>query len=88
MKIKLAKISTSAPTKLYKEKIKLKTIELCAKIGALQNLLYAASKHSVLIVIQGMDASGKDGLVKRICADINPSGVSNLKMKFPNPVIK
>ena len=83
VKIKLAKISTSAPKKLDKEKTKLKTIDLCVKIGALQNLLYAASKHSVLIVIQGMDASGKDGLVKRICADINPSGVRVHPFKKP-----
>jgi PPK2 family polyphosphate:nucleotide phosphotransferase len=83
MKLNLAAISTRAPTKLDKAKTKLRTAALCAQIGELQNLLYAEAKHAVLIVIQGMDASGKDGLVKRICQDINPSGVRVHPFKKP-----
>ena len=41
-----------------------------------QSLLYADHKHSVLIVLQAMDAGGKDGTIKHVFSGVNPQGVS------------
>jgi len=52
----------------------------------LQNLLYAESKHALLVVIQGMDASGKDGAVKNVFEAINPQGCRVMSFKEPTPL--
>jgi PPK2 family polyphosphate:nucleotide phosphotransferase len=46
------------------------------KLDPLQELLYAEHKHKVLIVLQGMDSSGKDGTIRRVFEGVNPQGVS------------
>jgi len=46
--------------------------------------LYAYSKHSVLIILQAMDAAGKDGAVKHIMSGFNPLGVKVYSFKAPN----
>ena len=81
--IHLHKISTKAPKGLNKEKIKAKTADLLNKLDDLQNLLYAESKHAVLVVVQGMDASGKDGLVRDVFGKLNPQGVLVNSFKTP-----
>ncbi|HPI54909.1 MAG TPA: polyphosphate kinase [Chitinophagaceae bacterium] len=82
-KIILADIDTRAPKSFEKEATKKKTISLLEKIGELQNLLYAEAKHSVLIIIQGMDGSGKDGLIKDVFTAMNPQGVQVKSWKTP-----
>lgn len=81
--IKLAKISTRAPKNLKKDKIKATTEKLLAELNELQNVLYAQSKYSVLVVIQGMDASGKDGLIRNVFGKMNPQGVKVQSYKAP-----
>jgi PPK2 family polyphosphate:nucleotide phosphotransferase len=81
--IQLSKISTRAPKGMNKEKIKTKTARLLEELDILQNLLYAESKHSVLMVVQGMDASGKDGLVRNVFGKLNPQGVLVKSYKAP-----
>ena len=49
----------------------------------MQNLLYAESKHSVLVILQGPDASGKDGVVRNVFGSLNPQGVSVKSFKVP-----
>jgi PPK2 family polyphosphate:nucleotide phosphotransferase len=83
-KIKLATISTRAPKKLDKEKTKLEIIRLKEQIAALQNLLYAEGKNSLLIILQGMDASGKDGVVKNVFSAVNPLGCRVIPFKQPS----
>ena len=51
-----------------------------------QALLYAEREHSVLIVLQGMDAGGKDGTIKHVFSSVNPQGVSVASFKQPTPV--
>jgi PPK2 family polyphosphate:nucleotide phosphotransferase len=53
------------------------------KLNELQNLLYAESKHSVLVVLQGMDASGKDGVIRKVFGALNPQGVRVQSFKAP-----
>jgi PPK2 family polyphosphate:nucleotide phosphotransferase len=49
--------------------------DIIRKLDPLQELLYAEHKHSVLIVLQGMDSSGKDGTIRRVFEGVNPEGV-------------
>jgi PPK2 family polyphosphate:nucleotide phosphotransferase len=81
--IKLDNIGTRAPKNLNKEKIKLKTERMLKELDELQNLLYAESKHAVLVVIQGMDASGKDGVIRNVFGNLNPQGVTVQSFKVP-----
>jgi PPK2 family polyphosphate:nucleotide phosphotransferase len=81
--IKLTEISTRAPKEFDKEKTKEKTIKLFEELNELQNLLYAESKHAVLIIIQGMDASGKDGAIRKVFSHLNPQGVKVQSFKTP-----
>jgi PPK2 family polyphosphate:nucleotide phosphotransferase len=81
--IKLSSISTKAPARLNKEKIKEKTAAILTALDELQNLLYAENKHAVLVIIQGMDASGKDGLIRSVFGNLNPQGVTVQSFKIP-----
>lgn len=82
--VRLNKISTKAPKQFNKEKTKAKTSLILQELTELQNLLYAESKHSLLIVIQGMDASGKDGLIRDVFGVMNPQGVQVESFKAPS----
>lgn len=82
---KLSTISTRAPKDLDKKEIKEKTEKILTELDELQNLLFAEAKHSVLIVIQGMDGSGKDGVVRNVFGHLNPQGVTVKSYKVPTP---
>lgn len=82
-KIKLKDISTRAPKDWNKEETKEKTSGILSELNELQNLLYAESKHSVLVVIQGMDGSGKDGVIRNVFGSLNPQGVMVKSFKAP-----
>jgi PPK2 family polyphosphate:nucleotide phosphotransferase len=82
-KIKLSEISTRAPKELDKTQTKEKTKKLLEELNELQNLLYAERKHSILVVIQGMDASGKDGVIRNVFGELNPQGVTVKSFKVP-----
>lgn len=51
-----------------------------------QALLYAAHKHSVLVVLQALDAGGKDGTIKHVFRALNPQGTNVVSFKQPTPV--
>lgn len=81
--IKLNQIDTKAPKELDKLETKQKTAAILEELDELQNLLYAEGKHSVLIVIQGLDASGKDGVIRNVLGNMNPQGVTVTSFKAP-----
>lgn len=81
--VKLKEISTRAPKEMDKEATKEKTAKLVAELDDLQNLLFAEGKHSVLVIIQGMDASGKDGVIRNVLGNMNPQGVTVRSYKAP-----
>ena len=84
-KIKLSDISTRAPRELDKMETKEKMVVLLNELDVLQNLLFAEGKHSVLVVIQGMDGSGKDGVIRNVLGNMNPQGVTVKSYKAPTP---
>src|SRR5438309_4389647 len=79
----LSKISTRAPKEFDKDATKEKLVSILEQLDELQNLLYANKKWSVLVIIQGMDASGKDGAVKNVFGTLNPLGVVAKSFKAP-----
>lgn len=58
--------------------------ENIVKMGALQDKLYAQSTYSVLIIIQAMDAAGKDGTIKHVMSGLNPQGCQVACFKVPS----
>ncbi len=79
----LKDISTKAPGDLDKKETKEKTAELLLELNELQNVLYASGTHSVLVILQGMDASGKDGVIRKVMGQLNPQGVQVRSFKAP-----
>lgn len=69
---------------LEKESTRAKTIQLCQRIGDLQELLYANANHSLLLILQGMDTSGKDGTARRVLEFVTPAGVETANFKSPS----
>ncbi len=55
------------------------------QLNSLQELLYATGDHAVLVVLQGMDTSGKDGVIKRVVSAFNPQGFEVSGFKVPTP---
>lgn len=53
------------------------------RLVELHDLLYAEHKHSLLIVLQGMDAGGKDGTIKHVMSGVNPTGCTVTSFKVP-----
>jgi PPK2 family polyphosphate:nucleotide phosphotransferase len=66
-----------------KKEIKEKTEKILKKIGELQYQMYAQNKFSLLIVFQGTDAAGKDGLTKGLLKHCNPIGLKVHSFKKP-----
>lgn len=84
-KLDLNKIPTdSKHDKVDKEKILAKTASNQEKIAALQDKLYADGREGLIIVLQAMDAAGKDSTIKHVMSGINPQGVEVTSFKSPS----
>lgn len=81
--INLSEVSTHAPKSKDKGDIKEETKDLINRIGDLQNMLYAERKHSLLVVLQGMDSSGKDSTTRTLFSKCSPAGVQVSAFKKP-----
>lgn len=81
--IRLKDLSTKSPETADKQKFKDRTKDLLKELDELQNVLYAQSKYAVLVILQGMDASGKDGAIKNVFGSLNPQGVLVKSFKVP-----
>jgi PPK2 family polyphosphate:nucleotide phosphotransferase len=55
------------------------------RLRELQHLLYADKRYSLLIVLQGLDASGKDGTIRHVMSGVNPQGCDVMSFKAPTP---
>jgi len=63
-----------------------KALELQKELEELQELLFGEGRRKVLIVLQGMDTSGKDGVIRHVFEGVNPQGVKVASFKGPTPV--
>src|SRR5580658_3384691 len=55
-----------------------------AELDRLQQRLYAAESHAVLLIFQAMDAAGKDGVIRHVMSGINPQGCQVFSFKHPS----
>jgi len=82
-KIVLSQIKTMPPPSLTKNKIKKKTEQISKEIAELIKIMSANKKRSLLVVLQGMDSSGKDGVSKSVFSATPPTMVSAYGFKKP-----
>ncbi len=64
----------------YRAKLELSTQDL----SKLQQRLYAADRHALLVILQAMDAAGKDGLIRHVMSGLNPQGCQVYSFKHPS----
>jgi len=57
--------------------------KLIVQLDALQELLYADGRHKLLVILQGVDACGKDGTIRAVFEGVNPQGVNVASFKKP-----
>ncbi|MFN7892709.1 MAG: PPK2 family polyphosphate kinase [Pirellula sp.] len=83
--VDLAKISTKAGTEFSKKQEGIDSLlEDNTALSEGQSKLFAAGQRSVLIILQGMDASGKDGTIRHVMHGVNPQGCRVFSFKAPN----
>mgnify|MGYP001081936313 CR=1 FL=1 len=68
---------------LTKKQARAQLRELMGPLNELQELLYASEKYALLIVLQGMDTAGKDGVIKHVIRAFNPQGCQVTSFKVP-----
>ena len=71
-------LSPKEAKKVLKKRIK--------RLSYLQELLFANGHSALLVALQGMDTSGKDGTIKHVTSGINPQGITITSFKQPGPV--
>jgi len=82
--IRLKDFSPDFHEGLDKDATREKTTKLCQRLGELQDLVYANARQAVLILLQGMDTSGKDGAARRVLEFVEPAGVETTNFKAPS----
>ena len=84
-KIKIKDVPTSSkPYDVEKERIIDETEKMKPQIEDLQEKLYAEAKEGLIIIIQAIDAAGKDSTIKHVMSGVNPQGVSVTAFKQPS----
>jgi PPK2 family polyphosphate:nucleotide phosphotransferase len=82
-KVRLGDLPTRPPAKIDKAGAKARMEELNQELFALQDLMWGAKTHSLLVVLQGRDAAGKDGTIKHVVGGLNPRGVHVVSFAQP-----
>lgn len=68
---------------LKKDEAKAELDKLTAELDELQDLLYGAGSHSLLVILQGMDTSGKDGTIRHVFSKVSPLGSYVVPFRVP-----
>ncbi len=85
-KVKLAKYDPAHTLGWKKDrKMKASLQKALERIDSLQYVLYAERKRAVLVVLQGLDAAGKDGAIRHVMSGVNPQGCYVTSFKVPSP---
>ena len=82
-KVRLDEISTAPPKGVSREEAEKKFGDLGDELFELQELLWGARTHSVLVILQGRDSAGKDGVIKHVVGCLNPRGVEVVSFGVP-----
>jgi PPK2 family polyphosphate:nucleotide phosphotransferase len=75
---------TDLPQEADKKELKERLEKDRARIAELQEVLYAAGQHAVLLIFQAMDAAGKDSCIRHVMSGVNPQGVRVWSFKAPS----
>jgi PPK2 family polyphosphate:nucleotide phosphotransferase len=84
-KVDLRQIDPKVDGGMSKEEGEAKTLELGAELDELQELLYAAGTHGLLVVLQGRDTAGKDGTLRGLSRFVDVQGIHTASFKVPTP---
>lgn len=84
-RVRLDSISAEPPEGMTREKAEQRFDSLGAELFRLQDALWGAKRHGVLVVLQGRDAAGKDGVIKHVAGCLNPRGLNVVSFGVPSP---
>jgi PPK2 family polyphosphate:nucleotide phosphotransferase len=83
-KVRLADLDTAADLGLTKPEAEDDVAKRTKKLAELHELLWAENTRSLLVILQGMDTSGKDGTIKHVMSGVNPQGCQVVSFKQPS----
>lgn len=81
----LARQPSSPPPGTDPDAVRVACNALREEFATLQEMLYANRRHALLVVLQGLDASGKDNTLKRVFQGLSPSGLAMHAFRMPEP---
>jgi len=84
--VKLAAIDPGWHGRHEKESAKAELAKVVERLSELQYRLYAEKKHALLVILQGIDAAGKDGTIWHVMTAMNPQGTTVTGFKEPTPI--
>ena len=82
--IRLGDSHARVRTSMSEHALERETARHSDRISDLQRLLYADARYAVLIILQGRDASGKDGTIRKVFSSVNPQGCTVASFKLPS----
>jgi PPK2 family polyphosphate:nucleotide phosphotransferase len=82
-KVRLSEVRTDPSKDISRDEAEAAFEELGEELFELQDLMWGARQHAMLIVLQGMDTAGKDGVIKHVAGCLNPRGVSVTSFGVP-----
>lgn len=82
-KVSLKSVSPDYTGPQTKEEAEARLSVMRGELEDLQEIMYAAGEHSLLVIFQGMDTSGKDGAIRGVFGDVNPAGCRVESFKVP-----
>jgi PPK2 family polyphosphate:nucleotide phosphotransferase len=86
-RVSLEEIDASwTPDGMSRDEAEKELQELIQKLRDLQHLMYAEDRHSLLVVLQGRDAAGKDGTIRHVFGPMNPQGCKVTSFKVPSKI--
>jgi len=84
-RVDLSKIDPADDHGWRKDDADAETTQQLARLSDLQDRFWAEAKRSVLVVLQGIDAAGKDGTIRKVIGELNPAGVNIVSFGVPTP---
>jgi PPK2 family polyphosphate:nucleotide phosphotransferase len=85
-KVDLARVDPSSSHGHREQDAEAALADGLARLTAVQDRLWAEAKHAVLVVLQGIDASGKDGTIRHVMGAFNPMGCQVTSFKVPTAI--
>jgi PPK2 family polyphosphate:nucleotide phosphotransferase len=84
-RVRLDPISAEPPEGMTREEAEKRFESLGEQLFRLQDAMWGAKLHAVLVVLQGRDAAGKDGAIKHVAGSLNPRGLTVVSFGVPTP---